>query len=189
MALKTTPREKQVIGLLLRGYDNATIAKELGMEVGTVKTCLNKLFLKFQIDEGMKRVKLAMLLYEGGHLKFADRRPRFRERQKRIVEFVASGMKNAQIAEAIGTTEQTVKNSLHVIYDELGLWSRVEVALWYEARRRSRQAVASGWDVEFDKLRALSTAERRVNAARKHGLPEGERNEEPKLRWARPKSR
>ena len=63
MALKTTPREKQVIGLLLRGYDNATIAKELGMKVGTVKTCFNKLFLKFQIDEGMKRVKLAMLLY------------------------------------------------------------------------------------------------------------------------------
>lgn len=142
MAVKTTPREKQVIGLLLHGYDNAAIAKELGMELGTVKSCFNKLFLKFQINEGMKRVKLAMLLYEGSRLKFADRRPRFRERQKRIVELVASGMKNAEIAQAIGTTEQVVKNSLCVIYDELGLSSRVEVALWYEARRRSRQAAA-----------------------------------------------
>ena len=85
----------------------------------TVKTCLNKLFLKFQIDEGMKRVKLAMLLYKAATSSLPTD-AQFRERQKRIVEFVASGMKNAQIAEAIGTTEQTVKNSLHVIYDELG---------------------------------------------------------------------
>ena len=28
-----------------------------------------------------------------------------------------------------------VKNYLRVIYDKLGLWNRVELALWYEARR------------------------------------------------------
>jgi DNA-binding CsgD family transcriptional regulator len=28
-----------------------------------------------------------------------------------------------------------VKNHLRHIYDKLGLWNRVELALWYEARR------------------------------------------------------
>jgi len=31
-----------------------------------------------------------------------------------------------------------VKNCLRAIYDELGLWNRVELALWYEARQRER---------------------------------------------------
>jgi DNA-binding CsgD family transcriptional regulator len=31
-----------------------------------------------------------------------------------------------------------VKNYLRLIYDKLGLWNRVELALWYEARRNEQ---------------------------------------------------
>jgi DNA-binding NarL/FixJ family response regulator len=48
---------------------------------------------------------------------------------------VAQGLKNSEVASEIGTTEHVVKNYLRVIYDKLGLWNRVELALWYEARR------------------------------------------------------
>ena len=44
-------------------------------------------------------------------------------------------MKNREVADAIGTTENNVKKSLRVIYDKLGLWNRVELALWYESRQ------------------------------------------------------
>jgi len=57
------------------------------------------------------------------------------EREQRVIELVAQGMKNREVAEAIGTTEHVVKNYLRVIYDKLGLWNRVELALWYESRR------------------------------------------------------
>jgi|SRR5580693_4298339 DNA-binding NarL/FixJ family response regulator len=57
------------------------------------------------------------------------------ERERRVIELVASGLKNREVAEAIGTTVHGVKNYLRVIYDKLGLWNRVELALWYEARR------------------------------------------------------
>lgn len=40
-------------------------------------------------------------------------------------------MKNPQIAEVVGTTEHVIKNYLKAIYDKLGLWNRVELALWY----------------------------------------------------------
>ena len=57
------------------------------------------------------------------------------EREQRVIQLVAEGLKNREVAEAIGTTEHVVKNYLRVIYDKLGLWNRVELALWYESRR------------------------------------------------------
>jgi len=57
------------------------------------------------------------------------------ERERRVIQLVAQGMKNREVADEIGTTEHVVKNYLRVIYDKLGLWNRVELALWYEARR------------------------------------------------------
>ena len=57
------------------------------------------------------------------------------EREQRVIELGAEGLKNKEVAEAIGTTEHVVKNYLRVIYDKLGLWNRVELALWYESRR------------------------------------------------------
>jgi len=57
------------------------------------------------------------------------------EREQRVIELVAQGLKNSEVAQAIGTTEHVVKNYLRTIYDKLGLWNRVELALWYEARR------------------------------------------------------
>lgn len=57
------------------------------------------------------------------------------EREQRVIELVAQGLKNKEVAEEIGTTEHVVKNYLRVIYDKLGLWNRVELALWYESRQ------------------------------------------------------
>ena len=57
------------------------------------------------------------------------------EREHRVIQLVAQGLKNKEVADQIGTTEHVVKNYLRVIYDKLGLWNRVELALWYESRR------------------------------------------------------
>ena len=57
------------------------------------------------------------------------------ERESYIIQRVAEGCKNREIADGLGTTEHVVKNYLRLIYDKLGLWNRVELALWYEARR------------------------------------------------------
>ena len=60
------------------------------------------------------------------------------EREQLIIQRVAEGCKNREIAHSLGTTEHVVKNYLRLIYDKLGLWNRVELALWYEARRHER---------------------------------------------------
>jgi DNA-binding CsgD family transcriptional regulator len=57
------PREQQIVDLLLQGCDNAEIASQLNMARRTVKAHFNRLFLRFGITGGIKRVKLATLLY------------------------------------------------------------------------------------------------------------------------------
>jgi DNA-binding NarL/FixJ family response regulator len=56
-------------------------------------------------------------------------------KQYRVIELVAQGLKNSEVANEVGTTEYVIKNYLCAIYDRLGLWNRVELALWYEARK------------------------------------------------------
>ena len=55
-------REQQVIQQLLQGRSNAEIGKELKMAKNTVKSHMNRLFLRYGINDGHKRVRLAMLL-------------------------------------------------------------------------------------------------------------------------------
>ena len=59
----STPREKQILDLLLNGCGNADIAKELGMNPRTVKAYFKRLFIRFRIAGGIKRVKLAVLVW------------------------------------------------------------------------------------------------------------------------------
>jgi DNA-binding NarL/FixJ family response regulator len=56
-------RQQQIVDLLLQGCSNAEIAEDLKINLRTVKAHLNRLFVRFGITEGIKRVKLATLLY------------------------------------------------------------------------------------------------------------------------------
>jgi hypothetical protein len=62
-ALNLGPREQQIVDLLLKGYENEDIAKELNIAIRTVKAHFNRLFVRFGIRSGIKRVKLATFLY------------------------------------------------------------------------------------------------------------------------------
>ena len=64
-----------------------------------------------------------------------DRTRRLSHRQRRIAALVAQGMKNREIAADLGIATYVVRNYLTAIYDKIGVNNRVELALWYEARR------------------------------------------------------
>jgi ATP/maltotriose-dependent transcriptional regulator MalT len=53
----------QIVELLLQGCDNPEIARQLNIACRTVKAHFNRLFRRFGITSGIKRVKLATLLY------------------------------------------------------------------------------------------------------------------------------
>jgi len=52
------------------------------------------------------------------------------DKELRIVGLVTQGMKNKDIAQDIGTTEQVIKNYLRKVYDKLGVSDRLELALY-----------------------------------------------------------
>ena len=47
-----------------------------------------------------------------------------------VATLVWEGLTNREIATIIGTTEQVVKNYLRTAFDKLGVWSRLELALY-----------------------------------------------------------
>jgi len=135
--VRLEPLDEQIVDLLLQGCDNPEIAKQLNMPERTVKARFNRMFLRFGITSGIKRVKLATVLYRRQlrlRSKKSEQAPPA-DRERRIIELVAQGLQNRDVADEIGTTEDVVKNSLRAVYDKLGLWNRVELALWYQARR------------------------------------------------------
>ena|SRR6202166_1844875 len=62
-----------------------------------------------------------------------------------VAMLVWEGQTNREIASVIGTTEQVIKNYLRNTFDKLGVWSRLELALYVAAHGGAawRQAGAS----------------------------------------------
>lgn len=57
-------------------------------------------------------------------------RARLSDKELLIISGVTQGLKNKDIAQEIGTTEQVVKNYLRKVYDKLGVSDRLELALY-----------------------------------------------------------
>lgn len=55
---------------------------------------------------------------------------RLTDKELLIVSGVAQGMRNKEIAQEVGTTEQVIKNYLRKVYDKLGVSDRLELALY-----------------------------------------------------------
>lgn len=63
LADRLSQNERRVAALLLEGCQNAEIAQRLAMNPRTVKKHFARMFHKFEIRGGIKRIKLAVLLY------------------------------------------------------------------------------------------------------------------------------
>jgi len=97
-SVKVTPRDQQVLNLLVQGCSNKEIAGQLNISPRTVKQHLRTLFLRAGIREGRKRVKLAIAMFSK------------EEAQSRL--------------------RASAKNHLRNTFDKLGVWSRLELAMY-----------------------------------------------------------
>ncbi len=71
-----------------------------------------------------------------------------------VCTLVWEGLTNREIAKIIGTTEQVVKNYLRTAFDKLGVWSRLELALYVANHGGSEWATAK--ELKLDSNRSAS---------------------------------
>jgi DNA-binding NarL/FixJ family response regulator len=130
-----TERDAEVLRFLVLGYDNSSIATELHLTERTVKDRLSKLMRKVGVHN---RVQLAVAAAKVDAGQRAQRdMSRYQAafdalgpKRKRIAALVREGLTNRAIAQALGTTEGTIKGYLKGIYDALGVSTRLELANW-----------------------------------------------------------
>ena len=51
-------------------------------------------------------------------------------REIQVAVLVWEGLTNRQISRIVGTSEQVIKNHLRRTFDKLGVWSRLELAMY-----------------------------------------------------------
>ena len=77
---------------------------------------------------------------------------RLTEKEVHVAVMVWEGLTNREIATAVGTTEQVVKNYLRTTFDKLGVWSRLELALYVAGHGGAK------WHAGFAELGASPAA-------------------------------
>jgi DNA-binding NarL/FixJ family response regulator len=80
-------------------------------------------------ERGGKRVKLARYAHEDESAVMTpceDLTPR----ENQISILVWEGLTNREIGRIVGSSEQVVKNHLRSVFDKLGVWTRLELAMY-----------------------------------------------------------
>jgi len=87
------------------------------------------LFLRTGIREGRKRVKLARYAHKQESAVMASCEA-LNPRESEISMLVWEGLTNREIGKMVGTTEDVIKNHLRSAFDKLGVWTRLELAMY-----------------------------------------------------------
>jgi DNA-binding NarL/FixJ family response regulator len=127
--VKLTPRDQQVLNLLAQGCSNKEIGGALSISLQSVKTHLRTLFCRAGILDGRKRVKLARYVCEGENAVMTPC-DGLTPKETQISILVWEGLTNREIGKIVGTSEQMIKNHLRRAFDKLGVWSRLELAMY-----------------------------------------------------------
>src|SRR5580692_10236782 len=127
--VKITPRDQHVLNLLVQGCSNKEIGDALNISPRTVKQHLHRLFCRARILDGRKRVKLARYFYEG-ETAVMTLSNGLNPTESRISILVWEGRTNREIGKIVGISEQMIKNHLRRAFNKLGVWSRLELAMY-----------------------------------------------------------
>jgi len=79
-------------------------------------------------------------------------RDQLNQREIQVATMVWEGKTNPEIATVLGSTEQVVKNLLRGIFDKLGVWTRLELALYVASHG------CAGWAANQESAAAAQVA-------------------------------
>lgn len=77
---------------------------------------------------------------------------RLTQKEIQVAIMVWEGLTNREIGKIIGTSEQVIKNHLRSIFDKIGVWSRLELAMYVASHG------GKDWPVQPQRLDTACTA-------------------------------
>jgi DNA-binding NarL/FixJ family response regulator len=77
---------------------------------------------------------------------------RLTQKEIQVAIMVWEGLTNREIGRIIGTSEQVIKNHLRSIFDKIGVWSRLELAMYVASHG------GKDWPLQPERLSAACTA-------------------------------
>ncbi len=128
VVLADNPDEQRTVDFLRRGV-RGIVSRSIPPDL--LVKCIRK------VAEGEtwldnKGVNWVIEAYRSQAAQLTSHRPKthLSDKELLIISLVAQGLKNKEIAQEIGTTEQVIKNYLRKVYDKLGVSDRLELALY-----------------------------------------------------------
>ena len=106
-------------------------------------------------------------------------RDRLTGKEIQVATLVWQGLTNKDIARVLGTSEQVVKNYLRTAFDKLGVWTRLELALyvashgganWHADLGTPALSPTAGWETRPEEGLTLAGNGRKAAAA-SGGMP------------------
>jgi DNA-binding NarL/FixJ family response regulator len=128
VAVTEAPDQELTLELLRRGA-NAVVSREVDSELFV--ECLRKVAVgEAWVEPHAMKWVLDAYRTQGARPQTSRTKVQLTPKEALIVSCVTQGMKNKEIAQRVGTTEQVVKNYLRKVYDKLGVADRLELALY-----------------------------------------------------------
>jgi DNA-binding NarL/FixJ family response regulator len=132
---KLSPREADVARLVGKNYSNGEIAYRLDLTEHTVKNYVFRIFDKLGVNN---RTELAIRILEDPKIvgmvepSVPAEKPLgelLGPREYQVAKLVGLGYKNKDVAEALGISKHTVKGYLSVIFNQLRVSNRTDLAI------------------------------------------------------------
>src|SRR5690242_9012342 len=128
VAVTEAPDQELTLELLRRGA-HAVVSREVDSELFV--ECLRKVAAgEAWLEPHAMKWVLEAYRTQGTRPQTSRTKVQLTPKEALIVSCVTQGMKNKEIAQRVGTTEQVVKNYLRKVYDKLGVADRLELALY-----------------------------------------------------------
>jgi DNA-binding CsgD family transcriptional regulator len=104
-------------------------------------------------------------------------RDRLTSKEIQVATLVWQGLTNKDVAAVLRTSEQVVKNYLRTAFDKLGVWTRLELALYVAGHGGANWHVPPGNGLLAASTSAAATDETRLTGSHERGREPG--NEQP----------
>lgn len=119
-----TPRQRGVLGCIVRGHKNRDIGRELGISERTVEVHVSAILDRAGMESRSALVAATLLHADPTRVTRACEHWALRARQREVLDFVVRGEPNHLIAKELRISERAVEMHVSTLLDRAGVASR-----------------------------------------------------------------